>query len=116
MKQFAIALLLLALIIPVRATEDDPFCDAIAVLFEDWQIVEWSDQAASRGELPTDFKMMTWVYLNNPDQADEKVRALEFEYSAERGEMWLFAYRSLVWSDGGNHDLCPIRKFVLVQP
>lgn len=118
MKTLLLILLMALLLVPVQATEDDVFCDAIAVIFEDWQIVpEWSDQAAARGDLPTDFRMDEWRYLNNPDQPDEFVRALEFEHSAERGETWLFAYRSMkVDGNGERHDICQPRKFSLVQP
>lgn len=109
----------LLLTVPVMAYENDdnPFCDAIAVIFDNFEIVDWSDAAYARGELPSDLRLMSWVYLDNPKLPDSEVRAISFEYSAERNEVWLFAYWSMrVDENGYAHDLCPIRKFRLGYP
>lgn len=120
MKTLLLILLMALLLMPVQATEDDPFCDAIAVIFSDWEVVpEWSKEAAARNELPDDLRMVSFIYLNNPDQEDQDVRAMHFEYSPSHGEMYLFAYESLLYTENGErHYLCnsEVRKFSLVQP
>ncbi len=89
----------------------------------DWlgigEVVPFNPSAYAWEAVPTDLRLVRFVYLTNPRLPDEDVAALMFEYSEAAGELWLFPFWSMrVSKDAagmheGQHDLCNVRKLRL---
>lgn len=126
MRRFLLLLSLLLVTLPVRAESPvvpnaHPLCVAL-----DWlavgEVVPFQPSAYSWEALPTDLRLVRFVYLNNPRLPDEDVSALMFEYSEAAGELWLFPFWSLrvsldaAGNHAGQHDMCRVRKLRLRLP
>lgn len=120
MKIPAILFILLFAFTSVRAEspivpDAHPLCRLL-----DWlgigEVVPFNPSAYSWEALPTDLRLVRFVYLNNPRLPDEEVAALMFMSSVDAGELWVFPFWSLrVSKDAagnheGQHDLCRVRK------
>lgn len=126
MKRFLLLIVLLLVTLPVQAEspvvpDTRPLC-----LLLDWlnvgEVVPFHPSAYSWEALPTDLRLVRFVYLNNPRLPDADVAALMFMSSEDAGELWLFPFwsmrvsRDAAGNHAGQHDMCPVRKLRLRLP